>query len=93
MHLRTIPRYFCSGNTLLKSILFWSGTTDIKTSAFYGCTALPSISIPQSVNVIEDYTFSGCTALETISINRSQDAITGSPWGAPNATVSWTGST
>lgn len=93
MHLRTIPSYLCSGNTLLKNILFWSGVTDIKSTAFYGCTALTSISIPASVNIIEDYVFQGCTNLATISINRAQDAITGSPWSAPNATVSWTGST
>ncbi len=43
--------------------------------AFYNCTSLESITIPNSVTSIGDYAFSGCTGLESITIPNSVTSI------------------
>ena len=60
-----------------------------RVGSFSGCTNLYDIYIGNSVTEIDQDTFSGCTALETIRVNKAEDSILGSPWGAPNADVSW----
>ncbi len=42
--------------------------TTISSSAFYGCTALTSVSIPSSVTSIGTFVFMGCTNLEEVEI-------------------------
>ena len=39
------------------------------TAAFYGCTNLRSISIPETVTAILGYAFQNCTSLESLTIN------------------------
>lgn len=75
----------------LKEITIPSSVTSIGTSAFYQCNSLQSIEIPSSVTSIGSSCFSYCNNLSTITINKEEDSISGSPWGAPNATVVWTG--
>ena len=61
-------------------------------ASFYGCTAMTSIELGKNLTKITSASFGNCTALSTITINRKQDAIAGSPWGAPSTcTVNWTG--
>ena len=48
--------------------------------AFYKCTALTSITIPNSVTTIGTYAFNGCTKLTSITINKASGSISGSPW-------------
>lgn len=50
------------------------------------------INIPSTIQSIGKDTFDN-SYLTTITINRKADAISGSPWGATNATVNWTGTT
>lgn len=50
------------------------------------------INIPSTIQSIGKNAFKGSN-LTTITIDRKADAISGSPWGATNATVSWTGTT
>ncbi|MCI9586215.1 MAG: leucine-rich repeat protein [Bacilli bacterium] len=59
----------------------------------YNMQELTTINIGSGVKNIDSKAFlgSGMTALKTININRKANAITGSPWGAQNATVNWTG--
>ena len=40
----------------------------IKSSAFYGCSNLTSITLPSGLTSIEDYTFYGCTGLKSIML-------------------------
>ncbi|MBE6845228.1 MAG: hypothetical protein E7508_05885 [Ruminococcus sp.] len=44
-------------------------------SAFYECTSLKSIAIPDSVTSIEDYAFYNCTSLENVTIPDSVTSI------------------
>ena len=56
---------------------------------FDGCP-MTTINIPSTIKSIGKYAFYGSN-LKTIIINRKAGAISGSPWGATAATVSWTG--
>lgn len=60
-------------------------------SGIFENTPMTSISIPSTIKTIGLYAFS-YSSIKTITVNRKADAISGSPWGATNATVSWTGS-
>lgn len=52
-----------SGNYTVKA-----GTSVIGSGAFYGCTALESITVPESVDVIHENTFNGCTSLKSVNL-------------------------
>lgn len=54
---------------------------------------ITTINIPSTIKSIGKNVFKNSSKLTTITINRKADAISGSPWGATNATVSWTGTT
>ena len=77
------------GCTNLKTMSIPYGITKIGMYAFNKCTNLQSVTIPSSVATINSQAFQGCTALTSISINKAIDSISGSPWGATNATVTW----
>ena len=53
--------------------------TGIGARAFYQCTSLTSVTIPNSVTYIIHSAFSGCTSLTSITI---PDSVTGISWGA-----------
>ena len=79
-----------SGCSVLNSITF-SNIRRIHTAAFNNCKALTSIDIPSTITSIANNAFNGCTNLTSITIDRPQDSIADAPWGATNATVTWTG--
>ena len=90
-NVTSIGAYTFSYCTSLKTISMPAIIT-FSVCSFIGCTALTSVSIGSAVKIIYTNVFNGCTALTTININRKQDAIAGSPWGAPSTcTVNWTG--
>ena len=65
----------CTG---LKSISFGEDVTTIEaigSSAFYGCTQLGSITIPNSVTIINAYAFQECSGMTEVSIPASVKAI------------------
>ena len=67
--------------------------TNIENYAFFNCTNLKSLSIGKNIQTIGSGVFNNCSNLTSITINRVKDAVTGAPWGATNATVTWTGTT
>lgn len=67
------------------------GTDDDWWGIFDYCP-ITTINIPSTIKSIGKNTFENTNKLTTITIDRKSDAISGSPWGATNATVSWTGS-
>ena len=77
------------GATALTNITIPSSVKKIGGCAFEGCTSLSNITIPSSVIDIGNDAFEGCTNLTQITVNKAQDSISGAPWGAPNATVTW----
>ncbi|MBR1883404.1 MAG: leucine-rich repeat domain-containing protein, partial [Clostridia bacterium] len=66
-----------------------SNIRKIDNSAFTSCRGLTSVNIPSSVISIGNNAFYNCTNLTNITIRKAVDSISGSPWGAPNATVTW----
>ena len=57
-------------DTSLTEVIFADGFSyrSIPNYSFYGCTALPSITIPASIEKIDSYAFSGCTSLSTVTV-------------------------
>lgn len=49
-------------------IVISEGVTEIQSGAFYGCTKLKSIKLPDTINSIGDEAFFGCEVLEDLEI-------------------------
>ena len=68
-----------SGSVTIPSTVTYNGITYSVTSignyAFYDCTGLTSITIPNSVTSIGDYAFSGCWMLTSVTIPNSVTSI------------------
>lgn len=66
------------GNTLITSfdeLVYFTGLTSIANNAFYGCTALTSISLPESLKTIGQQSFRNCTSLANIKFPSQMDEI------------------
>lgn len=74
----------------LESITLPSALATIGEGAFT-ITHLLSIVIPSSVTRIGTDAFTWCDNLTSIVINKPENSISGAPWGATNATVTWDG--
>ena len=67
------------GDIIIPSQVTYNNTiysvTSIGKSAFYHCTSLTSVTIPNSVTSIGDYTFYDCSSLTSITIPNSVTSI------------------
>lgn len=63
----------------LKSVNFEenSAMISLSISAFYSCTSLESITLPETLSEIDDSAFSGCTSLKSVSIPENIMKING----------------
>ena len=77
-------------DTLTGAYNIKEGTRFIAKSAFSGCSAITSITIPDSVTSIGDYAFSGCTGLTNITIPDSMTSIGGGAFSRCSALTSIT---
>ena len=80
-----------NGCKSLTSVSNMQNITKIPTGAFANCVKLNAITIPSSVTAIEERAFENSTNLTQITVNKAENSISGAPWGAPNATVTWQG--
>ena len=63
--------------------------TSIGRYAFSGCTRLTSITFKGTPTIIESSAFDGCTNLTDIKVPWAEGAVSGAPWGATNATITY----
>ena len=64
-----------SGAMAIPSIYEGKPVTSIGDWAFYGCTKLTSVTIPDSVTSIGDFAFTGCSSLTSVTIGDSVTSI------------------
>ena len=55
--------------------------------AFYGCSGLTSVTIPNRVTSIGYYAFHDCSRLTNININQTKGSLDYSQWGLQRGTV------
>ena len=88
------------GYTKVRDYLFYNCTHLALTSlpeglwvignrAFQGCTSLTSITFKGTPTTIGSAAFNGCTNLTDIKVPWAEGAVSGAPWGARNATITY----
>ena len=77
------------GCTKLTTINIPESVTSIGRVAFSRCDNLTEINIPESVTSISDEAFAN-SGIISITVNKPKNSIADAPWGADNATVTWT---
>jgi hypothetical protein len=76
------------GDIIIPGALAGYPVTSIGDQAFFGCTGLTSISIPQGVTSIGNWAFGGCPSLTGVSIPESVTSIgDGAFYSCPNLTT------
>lgn len=89
--ITTIGTYAFYGCTNLALTSLPNGVTTIGDSAFGDCTNLTHLSIGNQITSINTYAFLRCKNITSITIHKAEGSISGAPWGATNATITWTG--
>ena len=80
--MTSIPNYFLSGFSDVRSIILHDNVTTIGDGAFSGCSNLTSITIPDNITSIGNGAFSGCSNLTSITIPDNITAISSALfWG------------
>ena len=68
-----VPWYSYRGR--FRTLIIEDGVTSIGSYAFYGCTGLTSVTIPNSVTNIGNNAFDGCSALTSVTIGNGVTSI------------------
>lgn len=88
--IESLKSYAFADCSSLTNIVLPNTLKTIGDYCFRNCTSLTSITIPDSAETISSTAFSGCTNLTSIKIpTKKSGGISGSKWGATNATVTW----
>ena len=80
---------YIQDRTQLTELTIPETTPYIGTYAFINCIGLTKVVVPNSVDVIEENAFTNCSNIENIHVHKSKYTVSGYPWGATNATVTW----
>lgn len=75
--------------TALETVELPDTIKSIGDQAFEHCTSLEGVVLPASVETIGQDAFSFCSSLTTIEIKNYDGRVSGSPWGATGAAISW----
>ena len=65
------------------------GLTSIGEGAFFDCANLTSITFKGTPTTINSMAFHDCTNLTDIKVPWAEGAVSGAPWGATNATITY----
>ncbi len=57
-----------TGDYIIKEVRILNGVTGIGTRAFYGCSSLTTVTLPESLTTISDRAFANCMALTTVNM-------------------------
>ena len=63
--------------------------TKVRDYAFISCTSLAHVSFSEGLTSIGWSAFNGCTNLIDIKVPWAEGAVSGAPWGATNATITY----
>ena len=80
---------YCKPN-LTGTLTIKNGATKIGTSAFYNCSGITNVIIPDSVTIISSYIFSGCNSLTSVTIPNGVTTINEYTFRACNSLTSIT---
>lgn len=90
MHGMTkIRAHAFDGCSKLESFAIPEGITDIGEYAFWTCTGLTSITFEGTPTTINSWAFKDCTNLTSIKVPWAEGAVSGAPWGATRATITY----
>ena len=72
-----VPGNICRDMTALTTVVYEeeSAITGIGSYAFYNCSALTKVTIPDTVTTVESYAFNKCSALGTVSLPEGLTSI------------------
>ena len=84
-----IRSYLFAGCSSLALTSLPDGLTSIGEGAFGGCTNLTSITFKGTPTTIYPNAFVDCTNLTDIKVPWAEGAVSGAPWGATNATITY----
>ena len=87
--IKEIPSY-CFAYSKARKVTIEEGVETLNNRSLAG-EKITSIDLPPTVKTIHQSTFKDNENLTMINVNRKEGAIEGTPWGATNATVNWTG--
>lgn len=91
-NVTTLPAYLLRDCTGIVNVVIPDGVTTIGTQAFYNCTKLVTVQVGESADcaiaTIGANAFYA-SSITDITIYAVADTVSGSPWGATNATVTW----
>ena len=81
-------QYYKDAKAQIEVDLTRTTLTEIKSDAFKGCTALISVSLPDTLTSIKSSVFSRCTALSAVSLNSKLTTIEDSAFKGCTALIS-----
>ncbi len=70
----TIEDWAFIGNAFLEEVDL-TGVTEIGEDAFYHCTAMKSVTVPEGISELKSAVFGNCTALEKVNLPSTLDII------------------